>query len=144
MNDERIEGALQALHDRLVAGDKIKDVNTPIPHASRVMRDTVREPVAACFDEFGLMKSRALLAPAGTFADRRDAIDQMLRRIMLVADPNRYWPYARAMLIGRGRPSRPSRSQSQSLKVKMKGVALISSTMVSAPEQCSVPAGIRK
>ena len=46
-----------------------------------------------------------------------------------------------SMWIGRGRPSRPRRSQSHSLNVKMYGVALISSTMLSAPEQCTVPAG---
>ena len=46
--------------------------------------------------------------------------------------------------IGRGLPSRPSRPQSHILNVKMYGVALISSTIASAPEQCTVPAGIRK
>ena len=39
------------------------------------------------------------------------------------------------MEIGRGLPSSPRRPQSQSLKVKMYGVALISSTMLFAPEQ---------
>ena len=46
--------------------------------------------------------------------------------------------------IGRGRPSSPSLSQSQSLKVKMYGVALISSTIASFPEQWTVPPGMRK
>ena len=41
----------------------------------------------------------------------------------------------RSTLIGRGLPSSPSRAQSQSLKVKMLGVELISSTMLSWPEQ---------
>ena len=34
-----------------------------------VMGDTVGEPVAAGFDEFGRVKAGALLPPAGTFAD---------------------------------------------------------------------------
>ena len=56
------------------------------------------------------------------------------------------WTLARAWSrwTGRGTPSRPSRPQSHILKVKMYGVAEISSTMELRPEQCTVPAGIRK
>ena len=46
-------------------------------------------------------------------------------------------------LIGLGCPSRPRRIQSYILKVKMYGVALISSTRLSAPALCTVPFGIR-
>ena len=108
MNDERIEGAFRAFHDRLVAGDEIKNVNAPISHAARVMHDAVREPVATCFDEFGLMESRALLPPTGTFANWRDAIDQVPRRIMLVAVPTDIGHTARD--VDRPRPAVETKS----------------------------------
>ena len=46
--------------------------------------------------------------------------------------------------MGRGFPSSPRRFQSQSLKVKILGVELISNTIALAPEQWMVPPGIKK
>ena len=72
-----------------------------------------------------------------------------MRLIRLLADPRRR---ALPLDVGRAVPEvdraglavQPSRPQSHILKVKMYGVALISSTIELRPEQCTVPAGIRK
>lgn len=138
MNDERFECACRALHDQLISLDHVQHLHPSI----RIVRHDIREPMAAGLDELVLVQAGPFLSPSVSLGDHLHLVDQVVTdklRLPLPLDHFEPWP----ILIGRGSPSNPKRPQSQSLNVKILGVALISSTMAPAPEQWTVPAGIR-
>ena len=115
-----------------------------IHHMNRVIhRDGVRpgKCIADCVDKLAAVQSGALHFHSFLFFQCFLLADDIVVHPFGIAVPLIFFiPWSR--WIGRGSPSMPRRPQSQSLKVKIYGVALISSTIVFFPEQCTVPAGI--
>nr|BFF25508.1 hypothetical protein GCM10025732_34730 [Glycomyces mayteni] len=122
-----------------VAFDEVEDVDG----ALGVVADLVGEPVAADLDELQFVEAGALLGDAVPAGEGLDAVDEVLAGPRAVALPGEV-AFAVVEVDGAGMPSRPTRPQSQSLNVKMNGVAEISRTIEFAPEEWMVPAGMRK
>ena len=129
MNDEWFKSVCRTLHDQLISLDYIQHLHPSI----RIVRHDIREPMTAGLDELVLMQAGPLLPPTVSLGDHLHLVDQVMTDKLRLPLPLDHFRAVADI----------NRPQSQTLKVKILGVALISSTMAPAPEQWTVPAGIR-
>ena len=135
MNLERRKGSNWALDDSRVSFDQVEDIDG----AMGVVRNWAVEPVPPRLDKFECMQAGALLGPTWSRAKRLEAVDEILFQSVGALDPSRYWRSRGRGAAGAGSLPDPCAAQSQSLKVKMYGVALISSTIELRPSSGQCP-----
>ncbi len=131
------KGAARAFHDRFPAFDQVENIKTSFG----MVGNGAGKPMPPCFNEREVIKTGTFFPPAFALAQWLHFVEDMFFCPGCGAVPlDHIFPCSSEM--GRGFPSRPMRPQSHNLKVKIYGVALISSTTLLAPEQCTVPEGM--